>query len=74
MQNSITNPHAVCEKPEVEHSLGVDILAILTVCVPNSPISISFVSPDMIVSVFPTFTAWIIVSHESSANDFVSGF
>ena len=67
--NSSTNPQAVCEKPVVEHSLGVDVFAIRNVCVPYVPISTVLVSPTLYLLILFSFTAVIIVSHESVLND-----
>ena len=72
--NSSTNPHAVCEKPDVLHSLGVDVFATRSVCVPYVvPKSTSLVSPTLYLLKLPTFTLANIVFHESVLNDSGSG-
>ncbi|CDB28110.1 unknown [Firmicutes bacterium CAG:582] len=45
------------------------MFAILTVCVPNSPKSTSFVSPTLYLLVFPDFTLAAIVAQLSLSKD-----
>ena len=70
--NSSTNPQAVCEKPVVEHSLGVDVFATLKICVPYVPRFTSFVLPTAYSLPSPSLIASIIVS-QSSVEKFLGG-